>query len=248
MSVHQIAEILVDKGITLFNSPRKFNNFSGDFQADKLLNDLENKPHAFVLACVMDRQIKAERAWLIPYRISQKLGNFEFHTLEVLTLEETEELMTIPEHLHRFPAEMAKNFFSAIQTITEKYHGDASNIWIGKPSSAEVVYRFLEFRGIGQKIGTMAVNILARDFKVGFSDYYSIDISVDVHIRRVFKRLGLITSDATSEQIIYRVRALSPEFPGLLDLPAWEIGRKWCKPSEPNCPECYMYRVCQKFL
>lgn len=248
MTVNQIAQILVDKGKTLFDAPREFVTFTGHRSADELLNDLDNTPHAFVLACVMDRQIKAELAWLIPYRISEKLGSFEFQSLAVLSLQEIENLMAIPEPLHRFPSEMAKNFYHAVQTIAEKYNSNASNIWAGKPSSAEVVYRFLEFRGIGQKIGTMAANILARHFKIEFSDYYSIDISVDTHIRRVFYRLGLIPAQSSNEQIIFRAKALSPEFPGLLDLPVWEIGRTWCKASELNCAECFMQKVCPKIL
>ncbi len=248
MTTNQIAQSLVGKGKKLFDSPREFVLFTGNTQADTLLNDLEGTPHAFTLACVMDRQIKAELAWLIPYRISEKLGNFEFHTLAALSLQEVEHIMTVPEPLHRFPSEMAKNFYLAVQTIAEKYDGNASNIWSGKPSSAEVVYRFLEFRGVGQKIATMAANILARNFKIELSDYYSIDISVDVHVRRVFYRLGLIPTDASNEQVIFRARALSPEFPGLLDLPVWEIGRTWCKSSEPNCSECYMQQVCPKVL
>jgi len=248
MNSHRIAEILVDKGKTLFDSPRNIVAFTGNIQADNLLNDLENTPHAFVLACVMDRQIKAELAWQIPYLISGKLGNFNFQTLAALSLQEAENLMTVPSPLHRFPSEMSKNFYFAVQTISETYGGVASNIWNGKPSSAEVVYRFLQFRGVGQKIGTMAANILARNFKVEFSDYYSIDISVDVHIKRVFYRLGLIPDQASNEQIIFRARALSPQFPGLLDLPVWEIGRTWCKPSEPNCSECFMQQVCPKTL
>ena len=43
---------------------------------------------------------------------------------------------------------MAKNVYSAIQRIGDKYAGDASKIWKGMPSSAEVVYRFLEFISI----------------------------------------------------------------------------------------------------
>ena len=50
--------------------------------------------------------------------------------------------------------------------------------------------RRLEFRGAGPKIATMAANLLARHLKVPFSDYYSIDISVDVQVRRVLSRLG----------------------------------------------------------
>ena len=248
MTAKQIAQILVDKSQTLFDSPRGLIPFTRNVQADKLLNDLESTPHAFVLACVMDRQIKAELAWLIPYRISEKLGNFKFHSLAALSPEEVKNLMTVPEPLHRFPSEMAKNFYCAVQTIAAKYNGNALNIWSGKPSSAEVVYRFLEFRGVGQKIATMATNILARDLKVELSDYYSIDVSVDVHVRRVFYRLGLIPANASSEQVIFRARALSPEFPGLLDLPVWEIGQTWCKPSKPNCPQCYIRQVCPKIL
>jgi uncharacterized HhH-GPD family protein len=248
MTTYSISEILVNKGKTLFDSPRELVKFTGDGQADNLLNDLENFPHAYVLACVMDRQIKAEKAWLIPHFIAEKLGNFEFKTLAALSLAEVEKLMTDPAPLHRFPAEMSKNFHSAIQTIAKKYDGVASKVWDGEPSSAEVVYRFLEFRGVGQKIATMAANILARDLKIKFLDYYSIDISVDVHIQRVFYRLGLIPKSASNEQIIYRARALSPEFPGLLDLPAWEIGRNWCKPSDPNCSDCYISKACPKIM
>jgi hypothetical protein len=51
----------------------------------------------------------------------------------------------------------------------------------------------------------MAANILAREFKISFADYFSIDISADVHVRRVFARLGLCTADATVEQVIYSV-------------------------------------------
>ena len=146
--------------------------------------------------------------------------------------------------LHRFHEEMSHNLHSAIDLISTAYDGNAAQIWRDRPSSAEVVIRFLRFRGVGPKIATMATNILARDFKIPFADYYSIDVSADVHIRRVFWRLGSISENAVPEEAIYAARALHPEFPGLMDFPAWEIGGGWCHPKAPRCADCYMRAVC----
>ena len=243
-----IRDRLIGKGQQLFDSPRKFVQFTNVPAADSLLNDLTNYPHAFVLACVMDRQVKAEKAWLIPYLISEKIGEFSVGRLNSLTEHEINKFMSQPKPLHRFIEQMSGYFHKAVQRIDQEYAGDASRIWNGKPSSAEVVYRFLEFDGVGPKIGSMAANILARDFKIPFEDYFYIDISVDVHVRRVFARLGLCKKDATVEQVIYKARALYSEFPGIMDWPCWEIGRTWCKPKDPECHKCFMKDICPTAL
>lgn len=240
-----VCDRLVERGRTLFHAPKQPIPFTREPQADVLLNDIERHPHAFVLGCIMDRQIKAERAWLIPYRISQMIGGFSVADLSALSPENINQMMKKPEPLHRFVDMMADYFYLAVQRIETVYLGDAALIWKGKLSSAEVVYRFLEFKGVGPKIASMAVNILAREFKVPFSDYYSIDISADVHVRRVFSRLGLCSKGATVEQIIYKARALYPEFPGVMDFPCWEIGRSWCRPRNPLCSDCYMNDLCR---
>lgn len=244
MNEKSIRDRLVGRGEILFRAPKQPISFTKEPQADALLNDLDEHPHAFVLACVMDRQVKAERAWLIPYRISQKIGGFSVERLSALTREDVNRIMREPEPLHRFVDKMADYFYATVQRIKNTYFGDAALIWKGKPSSAEVVYRFLEFEGVGPKIGSMAANILAREFKIPFSDYYSIDISADVHVRRVFSRLGLCPIGVTVEQLIYKARALYPEFPGMMDFPSWEIGRNWCKSRGPACDECYMNDLC----
>lgn len=218
--------------------------FTGDKDCDLLLNDLKNYPHAFVVACIMDRQIKAELAWAIPYRLKERIGTFEFSELYRLKRREVSSYLNRPKPLHRFTDKMAECLYRAIQLIGDKYDGDASSIWSAKPSSAEVVYRFLQFRGVGPKIATMAANILARDFKVKFKDYYSIDISADVHVKRVFWRLGLVEEKASTEKCIYKARALHPEFPGILDFPCWEIGRNWCRPQKTVCNQCYLSGIC----
>jgi len=244
MSNNLIIDKLLDEGKRLFNSPPKFIEFTNIAEANVLLNDIENYPHAYVLACIMDRRIKAEKAWSIPFFFRESLGDFEFSTLLNLGLEDILEIMSNPRPLHILVKGMSKYMFLAIEHIHLKYDNDASQIWYGEPSSAEVVYRFLEFEGIGPKIATMATNILARDFKVKFSDYYAIDVSADVHVKRVLSRLGITNKEDSVEAVIYKIRSLYPEYPGLIDWPLWYIGRNLCHPKKPNCNECYMNKFC----
>ena len=211
------------------------------------LNDLNNYPHAYVLACLMDRQIKSERAWVIPWLIKEELKTFDLDILEKQSLNFYVNLFN-EKSLHRFNNDMAKVFYLAIHKIAKDYRGDAAKIWNNKPSSAAVVYRFLQFEGCGIKIATMATNILARQFLIPFSDYYSIDISPDVHIKRVLKRTGLVSKNATNESIIYKARELNPDFPGIIDFSCWEIGRDFCRPKNPNCSECPINKECLKIL
>lgn len=210
----------------------------------ELVNDLERYPHAFVLGCVMDRQIAAERAWAIPGQIRDRLGTFEFRELADLSVASVRDLFQEPSPLHRFPSKMADLFHSALQHIDEEYAGDASRIWSGEVGSAALVRRFLQFEGVGPKIATMAANILVRDFGVELTDHHYIDISVDVHVKRVFQRLGLVPKGASNFEIIYAAREMHTEYPGIFDFPVWEIGREWCHPGKPNCPECLMSDVC----
>jgi endonuclease III len=244
VSEEKIAKILIYHGEKLFNSRKDVVSFTGNSEVNDLLNDLTHHPHAFVLACIANRQVKAEIAWNTPFKLKQELGDFSLPTLAALSDENFKILMKKQKPRHRFHSEMSSNFYQAIQKIDTVYDRDASEIWANKPPSAQVVYQFLQFKGIGPKIATMAANILARDFKIEFRDYFSIDISADVHIRRVFTRLGLVQNKASVEEIIYKARTLHPEFPGIMDLPVWEIGRYFCKAKTPSCESCYMKDVC----
>ena len=145
---------------------------------------------------------------------------------------------------------MAKVFYSTVHKIVEEYNGDASNIWNDNPSSATVVSRFLDFDGMGIKISTMATNLLSRDFKIPLSDYYSIDISPDAHVKRVFKRMGLIKEKDIQniDKIVYKARSINPEFPGILDLTCWKLGKNTCRPKNPKCNSCIFEAECPKII
>ena len=107
---------------------------------------------------------------------------------------------------HRYNEEMAEVFYQGVQKIHEIYDDDASLIWDNNPSSATVVFKFLQFKGVGIKIATMATNILVRELGVELSDYYSIDISPDSHVLKIFNRLGLVESKDNKEMVIYKAR------------------------------------------
>jgi endonuclease III len=94
----------------------------------------------------------------------------------------------------------------------------------------------------------MAANILARDFKIPMKDRICIDISPDVQVKKVFIRLGLLPRGASNEQLIYLCRELNPEYPGVFDFSAWDIGRRWCRKENPDCKNCYLNEHCQKNL
>lgn len=209
-----------------------------------LVNDLEGHPHAFVVGCVMDRQIPAERAWEIPELIRERVGSFEFTDLAALSDSEVREVYHDPTPLHRYPNEMAGNCHSAIQRIAREYDGNAARIWTGGLGSATLVRRFLQFDGVGPKIATMAANILVRGFKIELTDRHYIDISVDVHVKRVFQRLGLVPKGASNFEVTYAARELNPEYPGIFDYVCWDVGREWCHPGKPSCPECVLKQVC----
>lgn len=236
-------KLLIEKSQKLFDENKANVHFTDDKEQNDFLNDLEKYPHAFVLACLMDRQIKAERAWAIPYKIYKEIGDFDIYKLKEKKEKYYRKLFN-EKKFHRFNDKFSKIFYEGVCHIIDKYEGKANKIWENKPSSATVVYRFLEFEGCGIKIATMSANILARQFKIPMSDYYSIDISPDVHIKRVLYRLGFIEREAEIDMVIYKARELNPEFPGLIDFVCWKIGREYCKSKIKDCGDCFMNEVC----
>ena len=195
--------------------------------ARALVNDLERYPHAFVLACIADRQTKADIAWGLPHVIREAASGFDFDTL--LRLPERVWVSAIASSRHPLPTDMERFLPAAIQHIGDKYRGDASRIWANGSSGAAVARRFLAFDGVGLKIANMAVNILIRDFEIELAAPMP-DIAVDTHVLRVFERLGLLDSlehsklrslkDKQALRLPLRARELSPEWPGELDWPA----------------------------
>ena len=125
----------------------------------------------------------------------------------------------------------------------DKYGDDAGRLWHDAPTATELRRRLELFPGIGQKKAAMAIEILARDLGQPLGELNGSDVAYDVHLRRVFLRTDLADRDDI-DHIVAVARALNPDRPGALDLPAWDTGRRWCRPSNPDCPACPLRLVC----
>lgn len=215
-------------------------------EQNNFINDLEDNPNAFLLACIMDRQTHAEKVWAIPYKIYKKFGTFDIEFLANIPLNDYEKLFK-EESYHRYNNIMPKVFYEGVNKIKNDYDGDGSKIWSDNPSSASVVSRLLEFHGVGLKIATMTANILVRQFDVPMSDTYSIDISPDVHVKRIFVRLGYLQEKPSDLQVMYKAREINPEYPGIIDHTCWTIGREYCHKKNPECNSCPLNIECKYY-
>jgi hypothetical protein len=150
------------------NAIRTGNGFEAA-AAESLVNDLQKYPQAFVLACLMDVHILAERAWLIPNKIRELLGG-DF-SIEALCSKDLDWYTNAfrENSLHRYNDRMAEVFYRAVHLIQDQYGGDASRIWSGNPERKEVVARFKEFKGCGAKVSEMAADLLQEIFSVPFA-------------------------------------------------------------------------------
>jgi len=237
----KLSDRLIQEAYERLNHPQT--QFTDPEEANRLVTDIENYPHAFVIACIMDRRIRTEKAWRVPYELKQRLGFLDFPRLASLSREEIEQVMLKPSPLHCIK-KMPEYLYFAIHHIQQEFGGNAAAIWEGKPSSATIVRRFLEFKGVGQKIATMAANILVRDFQIEVRDRSSLDLSVDALVRRVFTRMGFVPENANESCFIYRARELHPEYPGIFDIVLWETGREKCHLKRPRCEECSWSELC----
>ena len=247
---NETARALLNYSKERFRQEQNVHLISNNKDANDLLDPQGQYPHAYVLACIMDIQVKAKNAWIIPYNLKNLIHGFDMTTLYQLSNQLSEEekvaLFDKMEKVHRFPSTMAIRFFDAVKKIHKDYNDDASRIWAGNPPSGLVVSRFLQFNGVGIKVATMATNILVRQYNIELQDKHCIDISPDTHTVRVFQRLGLISKDEhisdkkekdhkAKIKAMYMARMINPDYPGIFDYPCWKVGQDFCKAKKQQC-------------
>ncbi|MCY4431642.1 MAG: hypothetical protein OXC11_14790 [Rhodospirillales bacterium] len=206
---------------------------------------IAGNPFAFLIAVAFDRNMRWQSAWRIPTEIHRQ-GCLD---PALLASKDETELIGLVEGLAVQPRwgakEGAKTLSSAAKLVCERFGGDAAAIWKdASPAEVEKTLRE-EIHGIGGGIASMATRILHDDFGCFRGQERQIDVKPDVHLVRVFQRLGIIDNDSDNEAI-RAARRLNLKFPGELDWPAWRIGQLWCHRREPDCAQCPLTGDCAK--
>jgi endonuclease III len=203
-------------------------------------------PYAFAIATCLDRGTKAEVIWTIPYDMKNALGHLDPRQIYEMSLDELADLFNRLPRRPRYVNDAPKTIRDLTRIVIEECDGDASNLWEGR-RAADVNRIFRSIHGVGPGIANMGVLLIEKAFGIRFSDLdrKNMDIKPDVHTVRVLFRLG--ASEAATEQAaIAATRRMNPAYPGEIDGALWEIGRRWCRATNPKCPDCPMTSLCMK--
>lgn len=203
-------------------------------------------PYAFAIATCLDRGTKADLVWTFPFEMSRTLGHLDPHKIHSMTEEDVSSVLARLPRKPRFMNAAPRTIKELTRIVVEECGGDASALWREKRAS-QVRATFLRVHGVGPGIANMAVLLIEKAFAIRFSDLdrRTMDIKPDVHTCRVLFRLG-VAGNTSTDAAIEGARWLSPEYPGESDGALWIIGRRWCRPTNPRCPECPVEEDCKK--
>jgi endonuclease III len=210
-------------------------------QAEPLLYE---DPYAFLIATCLDRGMKAEMVWTIPYDMKTFLGHLDPRRIQAMSLDELDEMFRTIPRKPRYRKAAARTVKELSCIVVEDLDGDAARFWQGK-SASHVQEQFQSIYGVGPGIASMGVLLIEQAFNVHFPDRATMTIKPDVHTVRVLYRLG-VSRAPDEESAMFAARRLNPDFPGAVDGALWEIGRRWCAPTGPECTACIMVHFCAK--
>lgn len=125
-----------------------------------------------------------------------------------------------------FYANKAKQIIELSKTIANEMNGKVP----------DTIEELCKFNGVGRKTANL---VLAKGFQTPA-------ICVDVHVHRIFNRLGLVNTK-TPEETEFALREKLP-VKHWLDINTLLVthGQNVCKPIKPNCTECPIEQYCNK--
>jgi len=137
--------------------------FSGDGEADRLI---ATDPNALLIGFVLDQQVTVQKAFAGPLEIRRRLGTLDPAELAGMDPEKLRQAFATPPAIHRFPGAMAERVRALEAIVAGEFGGDASRIWRGVDSAAELKQRLAGLPGIGPMKSRTIMGLLAKQYGV----------------------------------------------------------------------------------
>ncbi|MFE9685757.1 HhH-GPD-type base excision DNA repair protein [Streptomyces sp. NPDC006285] len=134
-------------------------------EADALLG---RSPLAALVGMLLDQQVPMEWAFAGPHTIAQRLGgdDLDAHEIAAYEPEAFAGLLSTKPAVHRYPGSMARRIQQLCQYLVEHYDGDASKVWEGAETGAELLRRLKKLPGFGTQKAQIFLALLGKQLGV----------------------------------------------------------------------------------
>ena len=186
------------------------------------LMDSFNNPYLVLIACILSLRTNDKTTYPATLRML-KLGKTPEDFAKCSEQELEKAIYPVG-----FYANKAKQIIQLSKEIVEKHNGKV-------PESIE---ELVKFNGVGRKTANLVV---ARGFNKPA-------ICVDVHVHRIFNRMGYVKTK-TPEETEFALREKLPE-KYWIDINTLIVthGQNVCKPQRPLCNICPINKYCDKLI
>ena len=195
----------------------------------------------FMLACIIDFQMRAHSAWENARRFAEdELGDPKDLWETIIDIPKWNS-DSVRKHygLHRFP-KAHERVRRIGKDIVKHYQGDARKIW--KNQAPDEILKRLTAMRVGPQISRMIIGALDDTKQISGA----CDPKADIHVRRVLGRV--FTGQVFSADDAHRIaKQMKPRKSWKLDNPLYRLGQSKCKKINPDCAGCYLRKECKYY-
>jgi len=197
-----------------------------DFAASKVAKETGD-PFRVLVVTILSQNCTDVAALRAYYRLDERVGVIvsNLANARVRTIERA-------IHVAGLHKQKAKALRGLAKRLVDEFSGNFVSMLQG--SFPEVRDRLQELPNVGPKTADVLLSILNQP-----------TISVDTHVERVSKRLGLTPTKGRYEEVR---SALMQEFPSddyrVIPMYFMALGRQICKAQRPRCAECILSSLC----
>jgi uncharacterized HhH-GPD family protein len=134
-----------------------------DPEADEVLS---GDPFALLMGMLLDQQYPMEHAFRGPAKLLSRLGSIDPQTIAAADPDEFAAVASTTPAIHRFPGSMAGKVQALARIVVEEYDGDASRIWTGATSGADLVKRVQALPGFGRQKAQIFAALVGKQLGV----------------------------------------------------------------------------------